>query len=269
MINFSELLWTSGKRSDPGRKNGSAPEPEEIRIIPALEHVPVETTQLKSGSKLAQLTRPQGVGADRFRFLRMRLREIRQLTKLQSLTITSSLPEEGKSTVALCLATALAEGGRYPTLLIDGDLHHSSLATNLTLRSRPGLAECLGDDLDPMSQIVRVEPLGFHLLKAGKPRGNPTELLQLDALSAVIKGASRYFDWILIDTPPVLPLTDALLLSRQVDAALLVVRAGRTSRENMEEAIKLIGQNHVFGILLNGAEDVNRHYSKYYTRHDD
>lgn len=267
MINFSELLWKSGQTIDRGPRIASFTEPEEIRVLPQLEHAPVERVQIKPGSRLAQLIEPHSAGADRFRFLRMRLRELRGLAKLRSLTITSPMPGDGKSTTALSLATALAEGGQYPTLLIDADLHQSSLAANLALQPRPGLAECIQDGLDPMSKIVKVEPLAWHLLPAGKPRGNPTELLQSATLAEVIQRVSQYFDWILIDTPPLLPLTDALSLSRQVDAALLVVRAGRTSREAIEESIKLIGQKHVIGIVLNGAESVNRHYSRYYGRY--
>ena len=268
MINFSELLWKSGQRNDPGRRVSSVAEPEESRVVPALEHAPVARAQFDEGGRIAQLTDSRSSGADRFRFLRMRLRELRELAKLQSLVITSPMPEDGKSTIALSLATALAEGGKHPTLLIDADLHRSSIATNLALPPRPGLAECLEDGSNPMSHIVSVEPLGWYLLEAGEARRNPTELLQSAALPAVMQGIAPYFEWILIDSPPVLPLTDALSISRQVDATLLVARAGRTPREAIEESIKLIGQKHVLGIVLNGAgaEGLSRLYPQYYGR---
>ena len=73
-----------------------------------------------------------------------------------------------------------------------------------------------------------------------------------------------YFEWILMDTPPVLPLTDALLLSRQVDATLLVARADRTPRDAIEQALTVIGRKHVLGIVLNGTEGLGRLYSQYY-----
>jgi Mrp family chromosome partitioning ATPase len=79
----------------------------------------------------------------------------------------------------------------------------------------------------------------------------------------VIQGVSQHFDWILIDTPPALPLTDAVSLSRQVDATLLVARADRTPREAIQQSLKLIGQKHVVGIVLNGADGLNR-LSDYY-----
>jgi protein-tyrosine kinase len=184
--------------------------------------------------------------------------------KLRSLLITSALPQDGKSTVALNLATVLAQGGKHTVLLIEADLYHPSLAQRLGLRARPGLAECLESGLDPISAIRRLEPLHCYLLQAGEYHGNPTELLQSDLLPGVLQRLSPYFDWILIDTPPVAPLTDALLISQHVDGCLLVVRADRTPREAVEEAIKLLGTKRVLGILFNGAEGLNRLYSKYY-----
>src|SRR5262249_46983269 len=99
---------------------------------------------------------------------------------------------------------------------------------------------------------------------SGKPRGNPTELLQSESLSGIMQGLSQNFDWILIDSPPVLPLTDALSLARQADASLLVIRAGRTQREALEQTLTLLPPEHVLGVLLNGVEGLNRLYSKYH-----
>jgi capsular exopolysaccharide synthesis family protein len=194
----------------------------------------------------------------------MRLRELWNAGKLRSLLITSPLPEDGKSTIALNLATALAEQGKCTVLLLEADLHKPSLSQHLEIETRPGLAECLEDGLNPMKVVRRLEPLGWYLLSSGKPRSNPTELLQSENLSGIMQDLSPNFDWILIDSPPVLPLTDALSLARQADASLLVIRAGRTPREALEQTLKLLPPEHVLGVLLNGLEGLNRLYSKYY-----
>ena len=115
-----------------------------------------------------------------------------------------------------------------------------------------------------MSALRRIEPLSWYMLAAGQVLGNPTELLQSDALPTVMQRLSPHFDWILVDTPPVAPLTDAVSLSRKVDASLLVVRADRTPRDSIEHAITLLGQKNVLGIVFNGAEGLNRLYSQYY-----
>src|SRR5205823_6052370 len=138
----------------------------------------------------------------------------------QTLVITSPLPRDGKSTVAINLAAALAEGGKRRVLLIEADLHHPTVAKTLGVQTRPGLSECLESGLDPFSALQLLNPLRWYLLQAGEPRKNPTELLQSDSLSVVMHKLSLHFDWILIDTPPVAPLSGALLLACQADASL-------------------------------------------------
>lgn len=88
--------------------------------------------------------------------------------------------------------------------------------------------------------------------------------MQSDSLSTAMQGLSPHFDWILIDTPPVAPLTDALSLSKHVDASLLVVRASQTSQEAVREALTRLGPKNVQGIIFNGAEELERIYSDYY-----
>ncbi len=210
----------------------SAVSSRESNSIYELRQVPVREVTVEPESRIIFHTEPRSAGADRFRFLRMRLRELWNAGKLKSLLITSPLASDGKSTIALNLATALSEAGKRTVLVIEGDLHHPSLTERLGLKPEPGLAECLERGVDPLSSLNRIEPLGWYLLEAGKPGGNPTELLQSDTLSKVIQKLSPHFDWILIDAPPVTPLTDSLSLVRQVSAALLVAREGRTPRKS-------------------------------------
>lgn len=225
--------------------------------------IPVEEVCVGPECRIVFYTDPRSPGADRFRFLRMRLREIWNAGKLRSLLITSPLPGDGKSTIALNLATALSEKGQRSVLLVDADLHQSSLARQLGIPTGPGLAECLESGLSPMSAVRRLEPLGWYFLSCGNPHSHPTELLQGEVLPGVLQELYEYFDWILIDSPPVIPLTDALSLARRTDASLLVVRAERTPRDAVHEAVKLLSRQHVIGVLLNGVEGLNRLYSKY------
>jgi capsular exopolysaccharide synthesis family protein len=248
---LSELLTPDGFAA----RNGGAGT-DFLKLAPEQVHLGPE-------SRVLYHTDPTSPCADRFRFLRMRLRELSKSKGLKSLLITSALPEEGKSTVALNLATALAECARKPVLLIEADLHHPCLAQTLGIDSREGLAECLVAGLNAFSAIRRLEPLGFYLLPAGKPHTNPTELLQSEALPMLMQRLVNHFDWILIDSPPTAPLTDALSLSRHANGTLLIARAGRTPREAIEKAVSLLGQEHVIGAILNGVEEVNRVYSQY------
>jgi len=261
---FFDILKKSHEQIDDMSSTSLEGAAEDLKECYEPPQIPVEEAQIRPESRIIFYTEPRSPGADRFRFLRMRLRELWEAGNLNSLLITSPLPGDGKSTVALNLAAALAERGKRQVLLVEGDLHHPTLTQQLGIKPGPGLAECLEAGLSPLSTIRRIEPLGLYLLSSGEPHNNPTELLQSEALSGIMGELSPYFDWILIDSPPVTPLTDALSLARQTDASLLVARAGQTPREAIEHTLSLLGNEHVLGILLNGVEGLDRLYSKYY-----
>ena len=237
---------------------------EDILKAIQLDRILVEEVQVLPESRIVAHSDPRSAGADRFRFLRMCLRELWSTGKLKTLQITSPLPQEGKSTIALNLATMLAEGGKRTVLLIEADLHRPSLTKQLGIEKRGGLADCLEGSLTPEACLRRLEPLGWYFLSAGEPHANPTELLQTESFAVILHRLSPYFDWILIDSPPVIPLTDALSLARQANATLLVAREGQTPREAIERAIAILGRQRVLGIVLNAVENLDRMYSGYY-----
>jgi len=228
-----------------------------------LERIPLEEIDVPPLSRIVFYTDPRGLAADRFRFLRMRIRELSSATKLQSLLVTSPLPLDGKSTVSLNLATALAEQGQNAVLLLEADLYHPSLAQRLGLKAGPGLAECLASGIAPLSVVRRVAPLGWYFLQAGSQLATPSDLLHGDEFAKIMRALSPHFKWIVIDSPPVLPVADALALARQADASFLVVRAGRTPSDAVQAAIEFLGAKHVMGVILNGVEGLERVYSKY------
>ena len=224
-----------------------------------------EEVHVKHFGRVVFHTEPAGAAADRFRLLRMRLRDCWAAGKLKSVLITSPLPGEGKSTTALNLATALAEERTRTVLLVDGDLHRGSLNNQLGLDPHVGLAECLQSRLNPLSAIRRVEPFGWYFLSSGQLSvGSPTELLQPQELSTLFQKLSSQFDWIVVDSPPVLPLSDAVAYRQHVDGSLLVARAGSTSEKAVEDAIALLGRRHIIGLVLNGIEKLQHPYSAYY-----
>ena len=236
-----------------------------------LPEFPVEEAHLGPENRLVYYADPRSPAADRYRLLRMRLKECGRTGKLKKLLVTGALAHDGKSTVLLNLATALAERGKHTVLVLEADLHHASLAESLKLKPWCGLTECLVDDATPpLSAIRRIEPLGWYLLPAGEPRRNPTELLQTPAFGQIMQKLSPCFDWILIDSPPVIPLTDSLSLQHHADASLLVVRAGQTPREAVEQTIELLGKKNILGVVLNGVEVRNHLYYQYheYNRRD-
>jgi succinoglycan biosynthesis transport protein ExoP len=225
--------------------------------------IPVVRCRLQPSCCAIFYTDPLAMGSDRFRLLRMRLRESTKTGRLKTVLITSPLPNDGKSTVAVNLATALSEDSKFKVLLIEADLHRPSLAKQLGVPDWPGLSQCLQGGLPAIEAIRRVEPLGWYLMPAGEAPHNPTELVQTSAFQDLKEAVADYFDWILIDSPPVIPSIDALSLRPHSDATLLVVRAGQTPEDAIEQAIRLLGKRHVAGMVFNGVPGLERAYSKY------
>jgi succinoglycan biosynthesis transport protein ExoP len=235
--------------------------------IPGEAVLKIESIEAGPGAEILVHNDPRGVLADRCRFLRANLRPLWSADKLKSLLITSPFPHDGKSTVALNLAIVLAERGKRNVLLIEADLHHPTVTKRLGLDhyKLAGFADCLeGKVNDPFFAIRRVEPIGIYLLPAGSTNSHPTELLQSDAVSGLMRSFREQFDWVLVDSPPVKPLSDALLLRQRTDATLLVMRAGRTLSPAVDEAVALLGKKNILGMILNGVEGIERAYSRYY-----
>lgn len=259
MINFSELLWTPHSRLQPRAPS----QPAERVESSALTKAPVVNATITPKTRIVVATDLSSPGADRFRFLRMRLRELRSAGNVRSLLVTSAVPQDGKSTVAMNLATVLADGGKSSVLLVEGDLHRPSVATALGITSSPGLAECIEKGINPLSLIQKITPLGWYLLQAGSTQMNTTVLLQDEALGPIMDTARLHFDWTVIDTPPLAVLTDALLLGLYADTSLMVVRAGATPKPAVNDALARLGSKHVFGIIVNGEADLNAAASRY------
>jgi protein-tyrosine kinase len=259
-------VFTAAGETEPSSR-WTPDEPESalsLALVPTkLALVPTETVHLSPKSRIVYHAQPHSPGADRFRLLRMRLRPLWDSGKLKTLFVTSARPRDGKSTVVMNLATALAEQGQRKVLVVEGDLYHASLSSALGIPLRAGLAECLEEDHSPLSLLRRLDPLGWYLLPAGRVRGNPTELLQIPKLAAIFETLRPCFDWIIIDTPPVAPLTDTLSLKQHADAGLLVVRADRTPGDEVDAAIGRVGAGNLLGIVLNGSTELDRVYADY------
>jgi capsular exopolysaccharide synthesis family protein len=236
--------------------------------VATIADFPMDEANFTPEARIIFHTAPRDPAADRFRLLRMHLRDIWRTGRLKKLLITGALAGDGKSTVTMNLATALVERGRRSVLVVEADLHHTAISEVLRLKQKAGMSDCLVDEtLSPLACIRRIEPFGWHLLSAGEPRKNSTELLQGPNLGRILNEAAASFDWVLIDSPPVVPLTDTVSLQQHADATLLVVRAEQTPREAVEQTISLLGKKNILGIVLNGVEPRNHRCYQYYERY--
>jgi capsular exopolysaccharide synthesis family protein len=220
---------------------------------------------LPADSKLVCLTAQESFGAEKFRFLGVRLRQLQQSRPLKRLLITSTIPEEGKSTVSANLATILARRQQPKILLLEGDLRRPSLGKQFGLGRIPGLSEWLQGEPRQMKHIYRLEGPNLWFLPAGRPPENPLELMQSGRLSELLNQLSAWFDWIIIDSPPILPLADTSVWARLADGILLVTREGTTKRRMLQRGLQALEQSKLLGAVVNSS--ANTDHSNYYQRY--
>ena len=216
-------------------------------------------------SKLVCLTAPESFGAEKFRFLGVRLRQLQHSRPIKKLLITSTIPEEGKSTVSANLATILARRQQPKILLLEGDLRRPSLGKQFGLGRIPGLSEWLQGEPRPIKHIYRLEGPNLWFLPAGRPPENPLELMQSGRLSELLNQLSTWFDWIIIDSPPILPLADTSVWARLADGILLVTREGITKRRMLQRGLQALEQSKLLGAVVNSS--ANTDHSNYYQRY--
>jgi polysaccharide biosynthesis transport protein len=218
----------------------------------------------------------RGGGAAAIGMLRTGLRYFNVDRDLRSLLITSAVPREGKTTIALNLAIAEALAGNRRVVLVDVDLRHPSVAGRLGLPATPGLGDILSRNASVDEAIARVPvPLqvpangawrpSFSVVTAGEPAPNPTELVESRAMIDFLSTLSEHFDPIIIDTPPTSLFGDALPLMRLVSGVLIVARVDLTTRDaarQLREQLDSVGAR-VLGVVQNGTPAKTVEYAHY------
>lgn len=213
-------------------------------------------------ASLLDLARPSEAPAEEFRSLRTRLNHIQSLQPIHSVVITSASPAEGKSFTAANLAIAQAQlEGNY-TLLADFDFRRPVLHTLFQIPRSPGITDYLQGKASLEDIIKRLEGTNLFVMPAGEAVLNPLELLNLPEAKRLIDELPGLFNWIIIDTPPLLFAADANLLSTLCHGLLLVVRIGSTTIDAVTRAMGSLCQNNILGIVVNGAHK-SELYSKY------
>jgi len=246
----------------------SVPDPDYGRPtgLATLDQCPTIAAGILPESRLVAVAKDNDLAAEKFRFLAVRLRQLRQTRPLKKVLITSTIPREGKSTVASNLACILARKKPQKTLLLDGDLRRPTVADQFGLGQRPGLSEWLSG-LTETTNIYRLESVGLWVFPAGRAAQNPLELMQSGKLSSLMEALCDRFDWIVIDSPPVLPLADTSIWAKMADGILLVTRRGVTEKQHLERGLEALEQSKLLGALVNDSADAvhNDYYQRYYS----
>lgn len=207
-----------------------------------------------SASRLPCLTDSGSSAAEAFRLLGVRLQHLRRDRPLKKILITSTIPQEGKSTVAANLACTLSLRTQQRTLLLEGDLRHPSLSQIFGLASNPGLSEWLKSERSLAASIYRLEGANVWMSPAGSVPSDALELLQSGRLSALMDQLTDLFDWIVIDSPPVLPLADTSVWMRLTDVVLLTTRQGTTEKRKLQRGLDAIESDKLVGALVNSSK---------------
>jgi capsular exopolysaccharide synthesis family protein len=221
------------------------------------------TWRLDSRSSVFHGEETDKTGAERFRTLRSRLYQIAGTRTLKKVLITSSIPAEGKTFVAANLAQSIVRQNDRRVLLIDADLRASRLHLALGAPSSPGLSDYLQGEADEFAVIQSGLEGNLCFIPGGSLVSNPSELLLGERMKKLLEMVTPIFDWIILDSPPALPVHDASMLADLCDGVLFVVRAGYTDFELAAKASSEFHEKNPLGVVLNCVEK-SESYGEYY-----
>lgn len=215
-------------------------------------------------SHLVSLPDSDNPASEAFHLLGVRLRHLRRQRPLKKVLVTSTIPQEGKSVVAANLACTLALHTHQKVLLLEGDVRRPTQSKIFGIANRPGICEWLNGDRTLSSSMYRLERPGIWIFPAGSGMGNALEQLQSGGVTAKMEEVMNLFDWVVIDSPPILPMADTSVWTNLADGILIVTRQGITEKRQLKRGLEALGTQKLIGAVLNSARNVPN--SDYYYR---
>lgn len=241
-----------------------------MRDLPQIRELQVNIESVNP--RLVSITQPRSPYCEEYRNLRTQILHKSKKRKLQAVVVASVGPSEGKSVTALNLSWLFAQADGVRVLIIDSDLRRPSLTGYLGIEAGTGLSEVLTGGASLIESVVRLDPAGLYLLPGGEARSDVAELISGPRFSEILKEARSYFDFIIIDAPPLGIFTDASLLINQADGAMLVIRANHTKYKDVDRILDSLPRERMLGTVLNQSEVplMDESYYKYgfYDRND-
>ena len=288
MSKFFEALERSQREPAPRTRASASPAPADqsatlrpaspsagvepgapARVEAPVVEAPAAATRLavdrprRAAEHLVSLFDPTSYEAEQYRLLRHVVETLRKGANLQILALTSAGVGDGKTTTAMNLAGSLAQSTHARVLLADMDLRRPMVAHRLGLGgAKHGCVDALLDSSLTLDDVVQNLPhFNLSVLPAGRPAVAPYELLKSPRLEALLDEARQRYDFIVLDTPPFVPVPDCRLIAKCVDGFLVVVAAHRTPRGALAETLDLIDPGKVMGLVFNGNDS---HHPGYY-----
>ena len=217
---------------------------------------------------LVTLKAPTSFAAEQYQGLRISVEQLRRLRDVRLIAVTSPSTGDGKTVTAINLATVLAAGSDARVLLIDADLRRPAIAQILGRSSERrgwGLIDAILDQRLSLEQIAwPLEPFNLSIVTSRRPQADTYEILASGRLGDLIREARQRFDYVILDTPPVLPAPDSRLLAEWIDGYVIVVAADKTPRRLLEETLALLGPAKVLGLVFNRESYKHSRYGRYY-----
>jgi capsular exopolysaccharide synthesis family protein len=204
---------------------------------------------------------PMSFEAEQYRALRHLVEQLHRSADLSVIAVSSADANDGKTTTTINLAGALSQALDSSVLLVDADLRGSTLAGHLGLdENAPGLVDAILDPNLPLEAVARPHPnLHLSVLPAGRRSSTPYEVLKSARVGELLAEARRKYDYVIVDTPPLVSVPDTRVVAKWMDGFLLVVAANRTPRKLVTEALNVVDRSKVIGFVFNGD---NRHPTK-------
>jgi protein-tyrosine kinase len=243
---------------------GSGPESREAMIATLAQKCARYTWSSNPKAVIALDDAKNGFGAEELRSLRSRLYLARNGRQIRKLLVTSALPKEGKSFTAGNLAQVFASQAELRVLLIDADMRLPTLHTVFGAPQIPGLSEYLSGKSDEISVIQRGQRDNLFFIPSGSHLPNASELIGTGRMKVLLDHVSTAFDWVVIDSPPILPVSDAKLLADICDGVLVVIKMGSTPYDLAQRACNEFAKGKVLGIVMNRVEPKCGYNSYYY-----
>ncbi|HTW31503.1 MAG TPA: polysaccharide biosynthesis tyrosine autokinase [Candidatus Sulfotelmatobacter sp.] len=203
-------------------------------------------------------------GTEEYRTLRSRLYSLREKMTLRALLVTSALPKDGKSFTAANLAQVLVRQHGRRVLLVDADLRGPRLHLMLGTTSGPGLTDYLEGKADEYSIMQRGPVENLFFIPSGSEIEDPAELIGNGRLKMLFQRLETLFDWIIVDSPPAIPVSDASILAKACDGVLMVVRSNSTPSDVARRARMEFPEESLVGVVLNGTSAPTLPYERYY-----
>jgi capsular exopolysaccharide synthesis family protein len=218
---------------------------------------PPRATEIKPAEELVSLLSRESFEANMYRVLTHRIEHAGVHAGRGVIAVTSPGAGEGKTTTAINLAGTLAQAKESRVLLVDADLRLPGVAAKLRLAvdGQPGLSDAIVDTHLPLEAVVRHYPVfNLSILTSGRPLAGPYEALRSPRLGELFDQARRTYDYVIVDTPPVLPVPDCRVIARWADGVLVVVAAHRTPRRFLEETLNALDPDKVTGLVFNSVD---------------